>query len=160
MVHKSQTRELSKNLPLSGENIDIEITVSGPEGEDVEVKISRPNVDFSEETKEQYKDRYLGSNHLWYDAMEAAVEDTEHDIRHTTHKSRSGNIYFKGGVVSFDYFEEARIHEIVEKILNQLDSEIVLEKRRRVTEQAETEAAQSQVSDGVLEQLNGIELAD
>ncbi|WP_152420058.1 hypothetical protein [Halorubrum distributum] len=160
MVRKGQTREVTKTLPLSGEEIDIEINVTGSEGEDVEIKVAKPRVDFSEETRDQYKDERLGPNLLWHETMEAALNDTEYDVQRSTHKSRSGNVYFKGGKVSFNYFEEARIHEVIEKILHQLDSEIVLENRRRETEKVETEAAQSQVSDGVLDQLNGIELSE
>ena len=160
MVRKGQTRELTKALPLSGEEIDIEIKVTGSEGENVNVTVGGPRVSFSEETREQYKGEYLGPNLLWYETMEAALKDTEYDVRTSTHKARSGNVYFKGGVVSFNYFEEARIHEVIEKILHQLDSEIVLENRRRETEQVEAEAAQSQVSDDVVGQLSGMELPD
>lgn len=151
-----RTKELTKVLPRSREEINIEIEVTGSDGETVTVQISRPNTDLSQQTGEKYKDHRWGRNRFWYEVMEDALDDTEYEVKSETHKTNSGNVYFRGGKIEFDYYEEARIDDVVEMVLQELDKVIILQSRKRSTENKKTEAAQEQVSEDLADDLESI----
>lgn len=155
----SQSKELTKKLPRSGEGVEINIKVSGDDGETVTVEISRPDVDLSKQTVEEYNDHRWGRNRFWYEVMEDAFADSEYEIKANTYRSNSGNISFRGGVIEFDYYEEARIDEVVETVLHQIDEKIVLENRKRSTEEEKSDAAQALVTEDVTDELDRLMLA-
>ena len=154
----SVTNTLKKPLPKSGEEVEVEIKISGSSGENVRIDIDTPSGrSISEPSKAEYKSHYwTGQTKFWHERLDEALDEVE--VKANTSKSNSGNHSLRTCYVKLDYYETRDIDEIVETLLRTLDTTLMEEARKKTALEKSSEAAQEQICEDLTARIQAIEL--
>ncbi|WP_224448747.1 hypothetical protein [Haloprofundus salilacus] len=154
------TENLTKVLPRTNSEIDLEITAEGSAGEKISVHISVPDVTLSNSTTTRYRTHRFGTNGFWFETMEDALRGSYYTLKPVVRKSESGSISLHGGLVTFEYYHDAQIGETVADILKRVDEGIVLENRRKAVENQEGETTQQTVIEDIVTEIGTRDLTE
>lgn len=152
------TNTLDKPLPRSGEEVEVQIKISGAEGENVRIDIDMPSGSaISEPSKAEYKSHHWsGQTKFWHERLDEALDEIE--VKASTHRANSGNTYLRTCYVKLDYYETADVDGIIETLLRTLDTTLMEEARKKAALEKSSEAAQEQICEDLTARIEAIEL--
>jgi hypothetical protein len=149
---------IKKELPRSGEDIEIQVKSMGNDGGDVEISVDKPDSSgICDRTKGRYRNHtWIGADKFWHDVLTEAID--EYEIKPRTRSSRSGNTHLDSCYFTFDYYEDRDVKIIVRKILVTLDSAIMAERERQEVLEESTDVAQELICEEISSRIEDIEL--
>jgi len=152
------TNTLDMPLPRSGEEVEVQIKISGSDGENVRVDIDMPSGGaISEPSKAEYESHHwLGQTKFWHERLDEALDAVE--VKANTHTSNSGNTSLRTCYVQLDYYETAGIDGIIETLLRTLDISLMEEARKKDALEKGSEGAQEQICEDLTARIKAIEL--